>query len=79
MIRHPLNSRLTVHYSLQERKLWIGGESVADLYPWDKILTTIVVLALSSLMFFSAYKVSVADATDGPGTESNAEIVSLDI
>jgi len=77
--RHRVNSRLTVHYSLQERKLWITGESVADLYPWDKIVMTIVFLAISALMFFIAHKIALADAADGRGTERDPAIVSLDL
>src|SRR5689334_15210657 len=77
--RHRVNSRVTVHYDLQERKLWIAGESVADLYPWDKILTTIVLLALSALLFFIARKLSLADATDGPGSDKDRSMVALDI
>ena len=77
--RHRVNSRVTVHYDLQERKLWIAGESVADLYPWDKILTTIVLLALSAVLFFIAHKIALADATDGSGAETDATMVSLNI
>src|SRR5690242_4525528 len=77
--RHPVNSRVTVHYDLQERKLWIAGESVADLYPWDKILATIVLLALSAVLFFIARKLSLADATDGPGSDKDRSMVALDI
>jgi hypothetical protein len=52
--RHPVDSRLTVHYDPQSERMWAGGESILDIYPWDKIGLTAILLAVAALMRFLA-------------------------
>jgi hypothetical protein len=78
-IRHPLNSMLTVHYDVQSGRLWIGGESILDVYPWDKIGLTAVLLAIAAAMFFIACKISLAEAPDSPKPEATPTMFSAEI
>jgi hypothetical protein len=48
--RHPLNSRVIVHYDPQSHRMGLGGESILYTYPWRKIAITIMILAAAMLM-----------------------------
>jgi hypothetical protein len=51
--RHPRNSRLVVHYDAQSGRMVLGGESIFDIYPWDKIAITAVAFVIAALMLIA--------------------------
>ena len=48
--RHPRGSKVTVHYDPQSDRMAFGGESIFNVYPWDKITITTVILIVAVLM-----------------------------
>ncbi len=48
--RHPSNSKVIVHYDPQSGQMAFGGESIFNIYPWDKIGFTAVILIIAVLM-----------------------------
>ncbi len=54
LFRHRPDSQLTVHYDRATGRTWIGGESIFDIYPWDKIALTGIVLLVAVLMIAGA-------------------------
>jgi hypothetical protein len=45
--RHPRGSKVTVHYDPQSDRMTFGGESIFNIYPWDKITISAVILIIS--------------------------------
>lgn len=52
--RHPRNSKLIVHYNAQSDRMVLGGESIFNIYPWDKIAITAICLLVAALMVAGA-------------------------
>jgi hypothetical protein len=48
--RHPRGSKVTVHYDPQSDRMVFGGESIFNVYPWDKITISAVILIVAALM-----------------------------
>ena len=46
--RHPVGSHVQVHYEPHGRGVRFAGESIADTYPWKKILVTFVIFFAGS-------------------------------
>ena len=62
LIRHPSGSRIVVHYDRNSGDMAMGGESVLDIYPWDKIGTTAILLGIGALMILFGRAVRESDA-----------------
>ena len=45
--RHPKGSKVTVHYDPQSDRMAFGGESIFNIYPWDKITISTVILIIA--------------------------------
>ena len=45
--RHPGGSKVTVHYDPQSDRIAFGGESIFNIYPWDKITISVVILIIA--------------------------------
>jgi len=45
--RHPRGSKVTVHYDPQSDRIAFGGESIFNIYPWDKITISVVILIIA--------------------------------
>jgi hypothetical protein len=45
--RHPRGSKVTVHYDPQSDRMAFGGESIFNIYPWDKITISAVILIIA--------------------------------
>jgi hypothetical protein len=56
--RHPRDSKVIVHYDPQSERMAFGGESVFNIYPWDKITITAVILIVAALMIKAARRQS---------------------
>lgn len=52
--RHPPNSRLIVHYDAQSGQIAFAGESIFNIYPWDKIGTTAVIVVIAAALLIAA-------------------------
>lgn len=48
--RHPQGSKVIVHYDSQSERMAFGGESIFDIYPWDKIFITAGILVVAGLL-----------------------------
>lgn len=48
--RHPRDSKVIVHYDPQGDRMAFGGESIFNIYPWNKISITAVILIVAALM-----------------------------
>jgi hypothetical protein len=48
--RHPQGSKVIVHYDTQSERMTFGGESIFNIYPWNKITFTAVILIGAALM-----------------------------
>jgi hypothetical protein len=48
--RHPQGSKVIVHYDPQSQRMAFGGESIFNIYPWNKIVFTAVMLIVAALM-----------------------------
>jgi len=48
--RHPQGSKIIIRYDSQSGEMAIGGESIFNIYPWDKIGFTVAILIVGVLM-----------------------------
>jgi hypothetical protein len=68
--RHPPNSRLMVHYDPQSGQIAFAGESIFNIYPWDKIGTTAVILVIAAALFIAARRrLASQESTEVPQTQ----------
>lgn len=48
--QHPRGSKVIVHYDPQSDRMAFGGESIFNIYPWNKMSITAVIIIVAALM-----------------------------
>jgi hypothetical protein len=49
-VRHPRGSKVVVHYDTQSDRMVLGGESIFNVYPWRKIVVTVIIALVGAIM-----------------------------
>jgi len=71
-LRHPRDSKVTVHYDPQTARMVLGGEPISVSYPWHSIVTTMIFFAVSAGLLVWARVLS--DRNQSPGFDSPLEV-----
>jgi hypothetical protein len=67
LVRHPLNSTMTVHYDRASGRAFAGGESIADLYPWREMGLTVIIAMMAAALLALARKLpAISGNTQAP-------------
>jgi len=72
LLRHPRDSKVTVHYNPETGRMVLGGEPISVTYPWDNIAMTMIFLALGAALL--VYARVLSDRSQSPGFDSPLEL-----